>query len=299
MDFMKTLNAPSIGDDFLIWYNGNFINRSELKLDVLTNSLHYATSVFEGQKAYGGKVFKLLEHTERLLYSAKTLGMKVSFRPTQIIEATNLLLSKQDIKNGYVRPLIWLGPESLKMGSTINSINIMIAAWSPNAESLEDSSDKGLNIILSPWVKPQGNSMPYKAKTSGSYLTANMSKQQAFQQGYDDALIIDYRGFVAECTVSNIFFVKEGKLYTPLPDCFLNGITKQTIETIAKDNDICVIEKHIPLEDISNFEECFSCGTAVEIKKISSITLNDRKVEYKTHNLTEFIQAEYKKLIYA
>lgn len=291
------MKKMDIKDDFLIWYNGSFVKRSQIKIDPLTHSLHYSTSVFEGERAYNGSIFKLEEHTERLIYSAETIGMKVPFSKNEIINNTQALLKMQDLKDCYVRPLIWRGHESMKMGSTINSINILVAAWAMNASSFEADHDKALRIIVSKWRKPPAESNPYKAKTAGGYLTLNISKQDALEQGFDDALMLDWRGFVCECTVSNIFFVKDGELYTPIADCFLNGITKQTIEIIAKENGIKVNHVRITMNDLVNFSESFITGTTIEVKNISLITDGSVSKEFREQKITNFLKNKYKALV--
>ena len=255
-----------------IWMNGSFVPWEKATTHVISQGLHYASSVFEGERAYGGKIFKSKEHTKRLFKSADIIGMKIPFSEEEIINAKNDLIYKMKKENCYIRPVVWRGAQIMGLSTMKSDINVAIALWDDWASyfKIEDRA-AGLKLITSPWRRPAPDTAPFDAKASGPYIICTMSKQFAEEKGYNDALMLDYRGFVAEGTGANIFFIKDKNIYTPIPDCFLNGITRQTVIELVKDKGFNLIEKHILPNEIDQYEEAFLTGTAAEITPIKSI----------------------------
>lgn len=257
--------------DGVIWFDGKMMPWREAKLHVLTHGLHYGSCVFEGERVYSGEVFKLTEHSERLRKSADLLDFTLPFSTAQLDEATRAVVKANAIVDGYVRPVAWRGSEMMGVSAQKNTIHVAIATWVwPSYFSLE-AKMKGVRLQLSDWRRPAPNTAPTASKAAGLYMICTMAKHKAEREGYDDAFMYDYRGFVAEATGANVFFVKDGKLHTPTPDCFLNGITRQTVIELAKARGIEVIERHIQPEELAEFQECFLCGTAAEITPVSEI----------------------------
>lgn len=257
--------------DGFIWYNGNMVPWRDAKVHVLNHGLHYASSVFEGERVYNGKVFKLNEHTERLHRSAELLGFKVPYSVADLNRITNEVIAKNDVVNGYVRPVAWRGSEMMAISAQKNTIHVAIAAWSWPSYFSEEAKMRGLRLAISNWSRPAPNMAPTASKAAGLYMICTLSKHAAEQAGYDDALMLDYRGLVAEATGANIFLVINGELHTPTPDCFLNGITRQTVIELARSMGIKVTERYIRPEELPKAQEAFICGTAAEITPLSSI----------------------------
>ena len=260
--------------DGYIWLDGKFVPWKEASVHVLTHGLHYASSVFEGERSYMGKIFELEAHTERLLNSARILGFEIPWTADQINNACNLVLEKQGLLNAphaYVRPVAWRGSEMMGISAQKNTIHLAIAAWEWPSYFDKDALEKGLKLAIAKYQRPDPKTAPYNSKAAGLYMICTLSKHDAESQGYDDALMLDWRGQVAEATGANVFFVKEGKLYTPVPDCFLDGITRRTVISLAKARGIEVIEKVIMPEDLSEYEECFLTGTAAEVSPVSEV----------------------------
>ena len=256
----------------LIWYNGDMVPWREADVHVLTHGLHYASSVFEGERAYGGEIFKSREHTERLIRSAATLDMKpFPYSVDEIEAAKALVLEKNNLVDAYVRPVVWRGSEELSVPARNNKIHVAIAAWVwPSYFSVEEKL-KGIRLEWSKWKRPSPETIPSSAKAAGLYMICTLSKDAAMANGYADALMLDYRGYVAEATGANVFFIKGKEITTPTPDCFLNGITRQTLISLAKENGFTVTERHIMPEELSQFDECFLTGTAAEVTPVSEI----------------------------
>lgn len=275
-----------------IWINGQMIPWDKAYIHVLTHSLHYSGAVFEGERAYEGKVFKLREHTERLLESAKKMHLEVDYSVNQIEKATMELLQKNQLKNAYIRPLIWRGAESLGAYNPVLTTNLLILAQESNPKFR-----KGLRLWLSPWRKISSDAIPLQAKSSTHYAMLGISQKLAQDQGYDDALLLDSFGSVAECTTTNIFFSREGELVTPIADRFLNGITRQTIMQIANDIGMKVKEERISLEDLSKYDSCFATGTSAEIRGVSSICTGDKTLEFTNDKTLFILQQEYAKIV--
>lgn len=265
------MSVPFDQLDGHIWMNGEFVKWSEAKVHVLTHGLHYASAVFEGERAYGGEIFKLTEHTERLHESARILGFTIPWKVEEIDNACNQLLAKQGFTDAYVRPIAWRGSEMMGVSAQANRINLAIAIWQWPSYFDPAQRLKGIRLDIAEWRRPDPRTAPSKSKAAGLYMICTMSKHAAEAQGYADALMFDWRGHVAEATGANIFFVQDGKLHTPTPDCFLDGITRRTAIDLAKRRGIEVIERTILPEELEGFEQCFLTGTAAEVTPVSEI----------------------------
>jgi branched-chain amino acid aminotransferase len=257
--------------DGVIWMNGGFVPWKDAKIHVLTHGLHYASCVFEGERAYGGEIFKLEAHTDRLFYSAKELGFEIPFTRDQINEACRETVRRQGFADCYVRPVAWRGSEMMGVSAQNNRINVAIAVWQWPSYFKPEERLKGIRLDLAKWRRPDPATIPCKAKASGLYMICTLSKHEAENKGYADALMLDYRGRVAEATGANIFFVKDGALHTPTPDCFLDGITRQSVIALAKKRGIAVHERAIMPEEMGGFSECFLTGTAAEVTPVSEV----------------------------
>ncbi|MFN4271613.1 MAG: branched-chain amino acid aminotransferase [Aliihoeflea sp.] len=265
------MSVPFDQLDGHIWMNGEFVKWSEAKVHVLTHGLHYASAVFEGERAYGGEIFKLTEHTERLHQSARILGFTIPWTVEEIDNACNQLLAKQGFTDAYVRLIAWRGSEMMGVSAQANRINLAIAIWQWPSYFDPAQRLKGIRLDIAEWRRPDPRTAPSKSKAAGLYMICTMSKHAAEAKGYADALMFDWRGHVAEATGANIFFVQDGKLHTPTPDCFLNGITRRTAIDLAKRRGIEVIERTILPEELEGFEQCFLTGTAAEVTPVSEI----------------------------
>ena len=254
-----------------IWFDGEFVPWKDAKIHVLTHGLHYASSVFEGERAYGGEIFKLREHTNRLIQSGKTLDFTIPYSAEQIDQACRDVLTKNGLTDGYIRPVAWRGSEELSVPARNNKVHLAIAAWVwPSYFTVEERL-KGIRLEWSKWKRPSPETIPSSAKAAGLYMICTLSKDAAMANGYADALMLDYRGYVAEATGANVFFIKGKDIVTPTPDCFLNGITRQTLIDLARRNGYTVTERHMKPEELSNFDECFLTGTAAEVTPVSEI----------------------------
>ena len=255
-----------------IWMNGSFVPWKEATSHVINQGLHYASAVFEGERAYNGKIFKSKEHTERLFKSAEIMGIEIPFSHEQIDNAKNDLLQKMNLKNCYVRPIVWRGSNQMGLSTSNADINVAIAVWDDWHSYFKiEKRLEGLKLITSPWKRPSPETAPCNAKASGPYIICTMSKEFAEKKGYDDALMLDYRNYVAEGTGANIFFIKGNDIHTPIADCFLNGITRQTVIEMVKKQGLNLVEKHILPNEIENYDEALLTGTAAEITPIKSI----------------------------
>ena len=280
--------AKSFEDrDGWIWMNGNFIPWKNATSHIVSQGLHYASAVFEGERAYNGKIFKSEEHTKRFFKSAEIIGIKIPYSEQELNSAKKELIKKMNYKDCYVRPLAWRGGDQMGISTTQSNINVAIAVWDDWASYFKIEDRKaGLKLITSPWKRPAPDTAPYEAKASGPYIICTMSKEFAESKGYHDALMLDYRGYVAEGTGANIFFIKDNDIHTPIPDCFLNGITRQAVIKMAKDQGFKITVRHILPDEINNFDEAFLTGTAAEITPIRSIdnvnyTTGDNTTTYK------------------
>ena len=255
-----------------IWFNNELVDWSSAKVHVLNHGLHYASCVFEGERVYDGNIFKLSEHTERLFHSAKRMEIKIPFSQSEINQACNQIVSVQNVKNGYVRPVVWRGSEMMAISAQKNKTNVAIATWEWGSYFDPKLKLKGIKLNISKWKRPNPNSVPWDTKASGLYMICTLSKHEAESQGFTDSLMFDHDGNIAEATGANIFFKdKEGSLHTPIPDSFLDGITRRCVIDLAKSKKIKVIERKIKPAEMSNFVGCFLTGTAAEITPVSQI----------------------------
>ena len=262
---------PFDQQDGFIWMNGAFLPWADARVHVLTHGLHYASAVFEGERAYGGEIFKLTEHTERLHESARILGFTIPYSVAEIDEACRQLLRKQGFQDAYVRPIAWRGSESLGVSAPDNSINLAIAIWQWPSYFDPAQKLKGIRLDMADYRRPDPLTAPSKAKASGLYMICTISKHAAEAKGYADALMLDWRGQVAEATGANVFFVKNGEIHTPTPDCFLAGITRRTVIDLIRRRGYRLHERAIMPEEMAGFEECFLTGTAAEVTPVSEI----------------------------
>ncbi len=255
----------------VIWFNGEFVEWADAKVHVLTHGLHYASSVFEGERAYGGKIFKLREHSERLHRSANYLGFEIPWSVEEIDQACVETLARQGLKDAYLRPVAWRGSEMMGVSAQENRINLAIACWEWPSYFDPEQRAKGIRLDISKWRRPDPQTIPCKSKAAGLYMICTLSKHAAEDKGYADALMLDWRGHVAEATGANVFFIKDGVIHTPTPDCFLNGITRQTVIALAKERNIQIVERTIMPEEMADFDECFLTGSAAEVTPVSEI----------------------------
>jgi branched-chain amino acid aminotransferase len=251
--------------DGYIWFNGEMVPWREARVHVLTHGLHYGSCVFEGERAYGGRVFRLREHSQRLIDSGRILGFEVPYTVEEIDAATDAVVAKNGGGDLYVRPVAWRGSEQMGVSAQASRINVAIAAWTWGAYY----SDLRLTKAL--YDRPAPNTAPVHAKAAGLYMICTLSKHAAEAKGFGDALMLDYRGYVAETTGANIFLVKDGEIHTPLPDCFLNGITRQTVIGLARRRGYVVNERHIRPEELRDTQEIFVTGTAAEVTPVRAI----------------------------
>jgi branched-chain amino acid aminotransferase len=254
-----------------IWINGAFVDWSEANIHVLTHGLHYASCVFEGERAYNGEIFKLTEHTRRLHESAKLLDFTIPYTVEEIDSVCRELLVLNNLPDAYVRPVAWRGSEMMGVSAQSNRINVAIAVWEWPSYFSPAERLKGIRLDMAEWRRPDPRTAPTRSKAAGLYMICTLSKHAAERKGYADALMLDWRGQVAEATGANIFFVKNGALHTPTPDCFLNGITRQSVIELARGRGIEVSERAIMPEEMEGFEQAFLTGTAAEVTPISEI----------------------------
>ena len=275
--------------DGSLWFDGRLVPWRDAKIHVLTHGLHYASSVFEGERMYDGHIYKLEEHTHRLFESARILDMKIPFSEDEINHATVEAAEAQNYKNAYLRPVVFRGSEMMSVAAPNSKIHVAIAAWQWPSYFHPNEKMKGIRLAMSDWRRPAPDTIPWKSKAAGLYMICTLSKHAAEAKGYHDALMLDYRGLVAEATGANVFFVKDGKLHTPMPDCFLDGITRRTIIALAKARQIPVIERQIKPEELAGFEECFLTGTAAEVTPVSEIAPHT----FKPGKITETLMNDY------
>jgi branched-chain amino acid aminotransferase len=255
--------------DGWIWFDGQLVPWRDANVHVLTHALHYASSVFEGQKAYSGEIFKLSQHSERLKRSAALLGFEIPWSVEQIDEACRQVLKANDLTDAYMRPLAWRGSEQMGVSAQRSKIHLAIATWPWGAYFGEEAIRKGLRLDISPWRRPAPYTAPTESKASGLYMICTLARHQAQAKGYNDALMFDWRGQVAEATGANAFFIRDNQLHTPIPDCFLNGITRQTVMDLARRRGIEVIERKIWPEELESFEQFFLTGSAAEVTPVA------------------------------
>jgi branched-chain amino acid aminotransferase len=258
--------------DGFIWYDGRLIPWRDAKLHVLTHGLHYASTVFEGERVYSGNVFHLDDHNARLINSAKILGFEVPASMDDLAKATGEVVTANNIVDGYVRPIAWRGAEQMGVSAQLSKIHLAIATWDWPAYFSPEARAKGIRMCWSRWARPAPHTAPTEAKASGLYMICTMAKHEAEAAGFDDALMVDWRGQLAEGTGANIFLAINGELHTPTPDCFLNGITRQTVMGLARNRGIKVIERAIMPEELAKADEVFLTGSAAEVTPVGEIS---------------------------
>ncbi|WP_104667507.1 branched-chain amino acid aminotransferase [Ensifer adhaerens] len=280
--------------DGQIWFNGEFVAWKDAKIHVLTHGLHYASAVFEGERAYGGRIFKLTEHNQRLHQSAEILGFKIPHSVEELDAASVELLKRQGFSEAYVRPIAWRGSESMGVSAQNNRINVAIAIWQWGSYFNPAEKLKGIRLDIAEYRRPDPQTAPSKSKAAGLYMICTISKHAAEAKGYADAMMLDYRGRVAEATGANIFFVKDGVIHTPVPDCFLDGITRRTVIELAKRRGYEVVERTIMPEELSGFSECFLTGSAAEVTPVSEIG----PYRFTPATISETLMNDYMKEVY-
>lgn len=254
-----------------IWFNGAFVDWAEAQMHVLTHGLHYASCVFEGERAYGGEIFRLTEHTQRLHDSARLLDFTIPYSVEEIDKVCRELLVVNGMSDAYVRPVAWRGSEMMGVSAQSNRINVAVAVWEWPSYFNPEQRLKGIRLDMAEWRRPDPRTAPTKSKAAGLYMICTLSKHAAERKGYADALMLDWRGQVAEATGANVFFVEDGVIHTPAPDCFLNGITRQTVMDLARARGIEVVERAIMPEEMAGFEQAFLTGTAAEVTPVAEI----------------------------
>ncbi len=279
--------------DGWIWLDGQFVPWREAKVHVLTHGLHYASAVFEGERMYGGEIYELTAHTKRLFNSAAILDFEIPFTVAEIDQACKDACARNGLEDAYIRPIAWRGSEMIGVSAQNTRIHTAIAVWDwPSYFSPEDRA-RGIRLTWAKYKRPSPETEPVHAKATGLYMICTISKHAAEKDGFTDAMMLDYRGYIAESTGSNVFFARDGALHTPTPDCFLNGITRQSVIRIAKGRGIEVIERHIKPEELSTFSECFVVGSAAEVVPVSEIG----EYRFKPGNLSLSLADDYARMV--
>ncbi len=279
--------------DGKIWFDGNFVDWRDANVHVLTHAMHYASSVFERERAYNGKIFKSVEHSERFKKSANLIDFEIPYTVEEIENAKYQALEKNGLSDAYVRAFAWRGAgEDMGVASSRNPVRVAVAVWSWG-NYYGDAKFNGAKLDIAKWRRPDPATAPSQAKAAGLYMIATMSKHAAEDKGCSDAMMFDYRGYVAEATGANMFFVKDGEVHTPKPDAFLNGITRQTVIDLLKKKGISVIERHIMPDELEGFEQCWLTGTAAEVTPVGQIG----DYTFEVGALTKEISESYDKLV--
>ena len=277
-----------------IWFNNELCEWQDARVHIISHGMHYASLVFEGLRVYNKKIFKLEEHIERLFNSARILDMKIPYSNQEIVEATKKLVSDQNIKDGYIRPFAWRGSEMMGVSAQNTKINVAIAIWDWPTYFDPTLKLKGIKLNISKWQRPPQNSSPWQSKAAGLYMICTLSKHQAEKEGYTDSLMLDHEGNIAEATSANIFFKdKNNELHTPIPDSFLDGITRKTVIDLAKSKNIKINERKISPNELSNFTGCFITGTAAELTPVANILNN----KFEVYSLIKDLSTSYEVLV--
>ncbi|MBV9247728.1 MAG: branched-chain amino acid aminotransferase [Acetobacteraceae bacterium] len=284
--------VPFDDRDGWIWWDGKLIPWRDAKLHVLTHGLHYASAVFEGERAYNGNIFRLRDHTDRLINSGRILGFEIPYTAEEIDAACNETLKANNLTDAYVRPIAWRGSEMLAVSAQHTKIHLAIAVWQWPSYFGDDRM-KGIRLGMAEWKRPSPETAPTASKATGLYMIGTLSKHKAEAAGYSDALMLDWRGRVAESTGANIFFVIDGDVHTPTPDCFLDGITRRTVMSIAKKRQMRMIERPIEFPEIKRATEVFLAGTAAEVTAVREIQGNT----YTPGRITETLMKDYEALV--
>lgn len=277
-----------------IWMDGVFVPWRDANLHVLSHGLHYASSVFEGERAYGGAIFECEAHTDRLFASADAMGFAIPYTRDEINVAKRQTLARHGLSDAYVRPIAWRGSEMMGVSAQNNTIHIAIAVWPWPSYFDPSALERGIRLDMAEWRRPDPRSAPCHAKAAGLYMICTLSKHAAEAKGYADALMLDYRGNVAEATGANVFFLKDGVLHTPTPDCFLDGITRRTVIGLARARGIEVVERTISPDELAEFEECFLTGTAAEVTPVGEIGPHT----FKVGDVTRALVTDYKSAVH-
>ncbi len=262
---------PFDNRDGKIWFDGKLIPWRDANLHVLSHGLHYASVVFEGERVYDGTIFKAREHNERLLNSARILDFEIPYTAEEMDKACYETVEANGLTNAYVRPVAWRGAEMMGVSAQETKIHLAIATWEWPSYFDPATKEKGIRLTIAKWRRPAPDTAPCDSKAAGLYMICTLAKHQAERDGYADALMFDYRGQVAEATGANIFFVKDGVLHTPTPDCFLDGITRQAAMELARKRGIEIVERAIMPDELEGFEQCFITGTAAEVTPVGEI----------------------------
>jgi len=277
-----------------IWMNGELLPWGDARVHLLTHALHYGSAVFEGERVYDGEIFKLTEHSMRLHESAKGLDFEIPFSVAEIDKASRDVVRANKLVDGYVRPIAWRGSEQMGVAAQATKINLAIAAWDWGSYFDPAARQKGLRLAIGHYLRPDPRTAPVKSKATGLYMICTIEKHRAERAGYNDALMLDWRGQIAEATGANIFFIKDGMLHTPLPDCFLDGITRRTVIGLAKQRGLKVIERAMMPEEMAEFSECFITGTAAEVTPVSEIG----PYKFKVGDITRNLMSDYAALVH-
>ncbi len=285
--------VPYHDRDGFIWIDGQLVPWRDAKVHILTHALHYASAVFEGERAYDGEIFKLREHSERLIEGAGIMDFTIPYSAEQIDQACRDVIRANNLSDCYLRPIAWRGSEMMGVAAQSAKIHLAVAAWNWGSYFPMEQRLKGIRIAMAQYRRPAPDSAPFRAKAAGLYMICTIEKHRAERAGYSDALMLDYRGHIAECTGANVFLIKDGAIHTPTPDCFLDGITRRTVIDIAKARGIAVIERTIMPEELGTFSECFITGTAAEITPVSEIGAH----RYKPAQMTEALLSDYMEMV--
>lgn len=283
--------------DGFIWFNGKLTPWRECKLHVLSHGLHYGGAVFEGTRVYGGKAFKLNDHNTRLHKSAEILGFKVPYTVEELNKACEEVIESQKVVNGYLRPIAWRGSEMIAVSAQQCKIHVAVATWEWPSYFGSEAKEKGLRLCWADYKRPSPETAPVASKAAGLYMIATLNKHSAENQGYQDAMMLDYRGYVAEATGANVFFIKGEEIHTPTPDCFLDGITRRTVKGLAEKRGYKVIERHIMPEELGDFEQAFLTGTAAEVTPIACIEGKNGNFKYVVGDVVKNLMADYSALV--
>ena len=281
--------VPYHDRDGFIWFDGKLVPWREANLHVLSHGLHYASAVFEGERAYGGEIFELTQHSQRLYDGAKTMDFTIPYSVAEIDQACRDTVKANKLIDCYVRPIAWRGSEMMGVSAQATKIHLAVAAWDWGSYFPMEQRLKGIRLTIAQYRRPDPATAPAKTKAAGLYMICTLEKHRAERMGYADALMFDWRGRVAECTGANIFFVKDGVLHTPTPDCFLDGITRRTVIGLAKKRGIQVVDRVIMPDELGTFSECFLVGTAAEVTPVSEIGPNT----YKPGKISETLINDY------
>ncbi len=280
------MTTPSFDDrDGVIWFDGKFVNWRDAKVHILTHAMHYASAVFEGERVYEGRVFRLTDHSQRLIRSAELLGFKIPYGLAEIDAATNETVKRSGFKDAYVRPIAWRGSEQMGVSAQQSKIHLAIAVWQWPAYFSPEALQKGIRMTFAKWRRPAPDTAPTASKAAGLYMICTLSKHAAEAEGYVDALMLDWRGQIAEATGANVFLGINGELHTPKPDCFLDGITRRTVIDLARKRGIKVTERAIMPEELNKADEVFIVGTAAEVTPVGEVGPHNFQVGPLAHQL--------------